>query len=55
MLVPCYDDGATVAEAVASIVEDEAVEVVLIDDGSRDAHAMSWTVMTAGQGRRAAR
>lgn len=36
VLIPCYDDGATVTEAVDSIVEDEPVEVVLIDDGSRD-------------------
>jgi glycosyltransferase involved in cell wall biosynthesis len=41
VLVPCYDDGATVGEAVASIVEDEAVEVVLIDDGSRDPHTVA--------------
>ena len=41
MLVPCYDDGATVRETVASIVENEAVEVVLIDDGSRDPHTIA--------------
>jgi glycosyltransferase involved in cell wall biosynthesis len=41
VLVPCYDDGATVGEAVASIDEDEAVEVVLIDDGSRDPHTIA--------------
>ena len=41
VLVPCYDDGATVAETVASIVEDEVVEVVLIDDGSRDPHTIA--------------
>src|SRR4051794_18089208 len=41
VLVPCYDDGATVGEAVASIVEDEEVEVVLIDDGSRDPHTIA--------------
>jgi glycosyltransferase involved in cell wall biosynthesis len=36
VLVPCYDDGPTVKETVDSIVEDEQVEIVLIDDGSRD-------------------
>jgi glycosyltransferase involved in cell wall biosynthesis len=41
VLVPCYDDGATVTEAVASIVEDEEVEIVLIDDGSRDPHTVA--------------
>jgi glycosyltransferase involved in cell wall biosynthesis len=41
VLVPCYDDGATVAEAVESIVENEAVEIVLVDDGSRDPHTIA--------------
>jgi glycosyltransferase involved in cell wall biosynthesis len=41
VLVPCYDDGDTVVEAVASIVEDEPVDVVLIDDGSRDPHTIA--------------
>ena len=41
VLVPCYDDGATVAEAIASISEDEAVDLVLIDDGSRDPHTIA--------------
>ena len=27
VLIPCYDDGATVEETLASIVEDEEVEV----------------------------
>ena len=37
VLVPCYDDGATVRATIDSIVEDEEVEIVLVDDGSRDA------------------
>jgi len=41
VLIPCYNDGATVEEAVASIVEDEAVEVIVIDDGSRDRHTIA--------------
>jgi glycosyltransferase involved in cell wall biosynthesis len=41
VLVPCYDDGATVREAVESVVEDEDVEIVLIDDGSRDPHTIA--------------
>jgi glycosyltransferase involved in cell wall biosynthesis len=36
VLVPCYDDGATVRDAVESIAEEEPVEVIVIDDGSRD-------------------
>ncbi len=41
MLVPCYDDGATVRESVDSIVEDDEVEIVVIDDGSRDPHTIT--------------
>jgi glycosyltransferase involved in cell wall biosynthesis len=41
VLVPCYDDGATVRDAVDSIVEDDEVEIVLIDDGSRDPHTIA--------------
>jgi glycosyltransferase involved in cell wall biosynthesis len=40
VLVPCYDDGATVGDAVDSIAEDDEVEVVLVDDGSRDPHTI---------------
>src|SRR3954468_13439445 len=36
VVVPCYEDGATVGDAVASIREAEPVEIVLVDDGSRD-------------------
>jgi len=36
VVIPCYDDGATVADAVHSVRETEPVEIVLVDDGSRD-------------------
>src|SRR3954451_2917995 len=36
VVIPCYDDGATVADAVHSVQEMEPVEIVLVDDGSRD-------------------
>jgi glycosyltransferase involved in cell wall biosynthesis len=36
VVIPCYDDGALAEEAVASVREDEPVEVVVVDDGSRD-------------------
>jgi glycosyltransferase involved in cell wall biosynthesis len=37
VVVPCWNGGATVEEAVASVMEqDEAVEVVVVDDGSTD-------------------
>jgi glycosyltransferase involved in cell wall biosynthesis len=36
VVIPCFDDGATVADAVHSVREAEPVEIVLVDDGSRD-------------------
>lgn len=36
VIVPCYNDGATVGETIASIDEQEPVEVVIVDDGSTD-------------------
>jgi glycosyltransferase involved in cell wall biosynthesis len=37
VLMPCYNDGAFVEEAVASVREREPVEIVLVDDASDDA------------------
>lgn len=36
VIVPCYNDGATVEQTIASIDEREPVEVVIVDDGSPD-------------------
>jgi glycosyltransferase involved in cell wall biosynthesis len=36
IIVPCFNDGATLREALASIDEPEPVEVVVVDDGSDD-------------------
>jgi glycosyltransferase involved in cell wall biosynthesis len=36
VIVPCYREGELVAQAVASVQEDERVELVVIDDGSPD-------------------
>jgi glycosyltransferase involved in cell wall biosynthesis len=38
VIVPCYNDGLTVADAVASVEEREPVELVVVDDGSSDEH-----------------
>lgn len=35
VLIPCYEDGATLLDAVRSVQEDEPVDVVVVDDGSR--------------------
>jgi len=36
VIVPCYDDGALVEQAIASVREQEPVEIVVVDDGSTD-------------------
>src|SRR3954466_1017095 len=51
VLVPCFDDGATVTEAVDSILEHEEVEVVVIDDGSRDPDTIAVLDGLAASGR----
>lgn len=35
VLIPCYEDGALLLEAVRSVQEDEPVEIVVVDDGSQ--------------------
>lgn len=37
VLIPCFNDGSLVVEAIDSIREEEPVEIVVIDDGSSDA------------------
>lgn len=36
MIVPCFNDGATLCEAVDSIQEQEPVEIVVVNDGSTE-------------------
>ena len=36
VVIPCHNDGRLAAEAVASIQEDEPIELVVVDDGSTD-------------------
>jgi len=36
VVIPTYNDGELVAEAVASVREDEPVEIVVVDDGTSD-------------------
>jgi glycosyltransferase involved in cell wall biosynthesis len=37
VVIPCFDDGATIGDAVASLRGEEPHELVVIDDGSTDA------------------
>ncbi|HZP72186.1 MAG TPA: glycosyltransferase family 2 protein [Gaiellaceae bacterium] len=41
VVVPCFNDGAYVEQAVASVREDEPVELVVVDDGSSDPATLS--------------
>jgi glycosyltransferase involved in cell wall biosynthesis len=41
VIVPCYRDGELAAEAVASVRENEPVELVVVDDGSDDAPTLA--------------
>jgi glycosyltransferase involved in cell wall biosynthesis len=36
VVIPCFDDGATIGEAVASLGGEEPHELVVVDDGSTD-------------------
>ena len=36
LVIPCFNDGAFVGGAIASVREDEPVEIVVVDDGSTD-------------------
>ena len=37
VVIPCHDDGATVEQAVGSVLtQDVPVEVIVVDDGSTD-------------------
>lgn len=36
VIIPCYDDGPLVEQAIASVREQEPVEMVVVDDGSSD-------------------
>ena len=40
VVIPCFDDGATIGEAVASVTAQEPCELVVVDDGSTDPHTL---------------
>ena len=40
VVIPCYNDGAFITEAVASVGEQEPCELVIVDDGSTDSESL---------------
>jgi len=56
VLIPCFDDGATILEAIESVEsQGESCEVVVIDDGSRDEPTLALLEELAGRGVRVLR
>ena len=55
VIVPCYNDGATVAAAVGSAVVDAPSEIIIVDDGSDDPATLEVLDELADQGRRVVR
>ena len=55
VLIPCFNDGATLGETVASIDEAEPVEVVVVDDGSSDPATAAVLEALEAEGRRVIR
>jgi glycosyltransferase involved in cell wall biosynthesis len=51
VVVPCYNDGATVGETVDSVREAEPVEILVVDDGSSDAATIQLLDRLAAEGR----
>jgi glycosyltransferase involved in cell wall biosynthesis len=51
VVVPCYDDGATVGQTVDSVREAEPIEIIVVDDGSRDPGTVGLLDQLAGEGR----
>jgi glycosyltransferase involved in cell wall biosynthesis len=41
VVIPCFNDGAFLPDALGSLVEQEPLEVVVVDDGSTDEHTLA--------------
>jgi glycosyltransferase involved in cell wall biosynthesis len=52
VVIPCFDDGATILEAVASVMAQEPCELVVVDDGSTDPDTLRVLDELAGAGHR---
>jgi glycosyltransferase involved in cell wall biosynthesis len=50
VIIPCFNDGALVQEALASIAESEPLELVVVDDASTQAATVATLAQIAEQG-----
>lgn len=50
VVIPCFDDGATLSAAVESVREEEPVELVVINDGSSDPATLTELERLRGAG-----
>lgn len=50
VIIPCHNDGALAQEAVASVREEEPIEVVVVDDGSSDPDTLARLSALEGSG-----
>jgi glycosyltransferase involved in cell wall biosynthesis len=55
VIVPCYDDGETLPETLASLRSQEEHELVVVDDGSRDPATLELLAALERDGTRIAR
>ncbi len=55
MIIPCYNDGSVVGEAVSSLQSAEPTELVIVDDGSTEAHTQEVLAALAANGIRIVR
>ena len=55
VIVPCFNDGATLEEALASVAADRPEEVVVVDDGSTDEATLEVLRAHAASGGRVVR
>jgi glycosyltransferase involved in cell wall biosynthesis len=55
VVIPCFNDGAYVGDAVASVREQEPVELVVVDDGSTDEATRTTLAGLAAAGTRVER
>jgi glycosyltransferase involved in cell wall biosynthesis len=52
VVVPCHDDGETLPETLASLVGEEAHELVVVDDGSQDPETLAVLAELTARGTR---